>query len=212
MLDAPLRKVIDPPLAALARQAIRLGITANTVTAIGFLFGIAGAAAIAFGYLYIALALIILNRIADGLDGAIARLTHTTDLGGYLDIVGDFIFYAAVPLGFAVLDPARNAIPACFLLVSFIGTRSSFLAYAITAEKRKISTDIRGKKSFYYLGGLTEGTETIAFFLACCLFPSQFPILAWIFGIACWVTIATRVLAAIRTFTDAYDDCGPPIP
>ncbi len=200
MLDAPLRKVIDPPLAAMAGLSVRMGITANAVTVAGYLPGFGAAAAVALGETWLALALILVNRAADGLDGAIARQTRTTDLGGYLDIVGDFIFYGAIPFGFALLAPEQNALAACFLLLSFIGTGSSFLAYAIVAEKRGINTDIRGKKSFYYLGGLTEGTETIAFFVLCCLFADQFALFAWIFGAACWLTTGTRVLAAVRTF------------
>ena len=200
MLDAPLRKIIDPPLSAVAGQLVRMGASANMVTVAGYLPGFGAAAAIALGELWIGLALILLNRFADGLDGAVARRTKTTDLGGYLDIVGDFVFYGSVPFGFAILAPEQNALAASFLLLSFIGTGSSFLAYAIVAEKRKISTDIRGKKSFYYLGGLTEGTETIAFFVLCCLFAEQFTLFAWIFGAACWLTTVTRVLAAFRTF------------
>ena len=176
-------------------------ITANTVTVAGFLPGIGAAIAIALGDMWIALGLILLNRLADGLDGAIARQTRTTDLGGYLDIVGDFIFYGAVPLGFAVFAPADNAVAACFLLLSFIGTGSSFLAYAIVAEKRKISTEIRGKKSFYYLGGLTEGAETIAIFAAFCLFPAAFPWLAWGYAGLCAITTVTRWITGWQLFS-----------
>lgn len=197
-----MRKLIDPPLGSAASILKRTGISANAVTVLGFAPGIGAAAALALNAYWIALALIVLNRVMDGLDGAVARQTTTTDLGGYLDIVGDFIFYGAVPFGFAVAAAETNALPAAFLLLSFIGTGSSFLAYAVVAEKRKITTAIRGKKSFYYLGGLTEGTETIAFFVACCLFPQHFPVLAWIFGGLCWITTATRVAAACMTFRD----------
>ena len=202
MFDAPLRRFIDPPLAVAARRLVRLGLSANQITLIGFVPGIAAAAAIVFDQTMLALFLILLNRLSDGLDGAVARQTRPTDLGGYLDIVGDFLFYGAIPFGFCLLAPEQNAVAAAFLLLSFIGTGSSFLAYAIVAEKRKISTDIRGIKSFFYLGGLTEGTETIAFFLLCCLLPDQFALMAWIFGAACWLTTVTRVLAAVRTFED----------
>lgn len=202
MFDAALRKVIDPPLMAAARWIVAVGLSANAVTVIGFLPGIAAAACIATGAFWPALFLIAINRIFDGLDGAVARRTATSDLGGYLDIVGDFIFYGAIPFGFALYAPELYALPAAFLLLSFIGTGSSFLAYAIVAEKRRITTDIRGKKSFYYLGGLTEGTETIVFFLLCCLLPQHFPILAWIFGGLCWITTGTRIAAAITTFRD----------
>ncbi|WP_425403785.1 CDP-alcohol phosphatidyltransferase family protein [Hwanghaeella sp.] len=202
MLDAAMRKLIDPPLASAATVLKKAGVSANAVTVTSFMPGLGAAIALGFGEYALALALILVNRLMDGLDGAVARQTVPTDLGGYLDIVGDFIFYGAVPFGFAVAAPEANALPAAFLLVSFIGTGSSFLAYAVVAEKRKITTDIRGKKSFYYLGGLTEGTETIVFFIACCLLPQNFPILAWIFGGLCWVTTLTRIAAAATTFRD----------
>lgn len=202
MLDAALRKLIDPPLGAAAAVAKKARVSANAVTVAGFLPGLGAAAALCFGEYLIALALIVVNRVMDGLDGAVARQTTPTDLGGFLDIVGDFIFYGAVPFGFAVAAPEANALPAAFLLLSFIGTGSSFLAYAVVAEKRKITTDIRGRKSFYYLGGLTEGTETIGFFIACCLLPQHFPLLAWIFGGLCWITTLTRIAAATTAFRD----------
>ena len=114
-----------------------------------------------------------------------------------LDIVCDFMFYGAVVFGFALAAP-DNGLAAAFLLLAFIGTGGSFLAFAAMAARRKIETRSRGPKSLYYLGGLTEGTETIAFFVACCIFPGAFVPLAWIFAAACWITTATRVLSAWR--------------
>ncbi|MEQ8828693.1 MAG: CDP-alcohol phosphatidyltransferase family protein [Alphaproteobacteria bacterium] len=202
MFDARLRPLIDPPLDAIAQRLTALRLTANAVTFLGFLIGIAGAAAIGAGSIWLGLALILANRLFDGLDGALARQQGATDFGGYLDIVLDFIVYAAIPLGFAALNPVENALPAAFLIFSFVGTGTSFLAFAIVAAKRGLSTDLRGSKSFYYLGGLTEGTETIAFFILCCVLPEHFPVLAVIFGALCWVTTATRVLAARSMFKE----------
>jgi phosphatidylglycerophosphate synthase len=147
------------------------------------------------------LTLILLNRLADGLDGAVARRTRLTDFGGYLDILCDFIFYAAVAFGFALGRP-ENAIAAAFLMLSFVGTGTSFLAYAIMAAKRQVTTDLRGAKSLYYIGGLTEGTETIAVFVAFCLFPGAFAPLAYVFGALCWLTTASRIATAWRTLRD----------
>ena len=140
-----------------------------------------------------------LNRLCDGLDGAVARRRGLTDLGGFLDIVLDFLIYAVVPFAFALADPAANALAAAFLIFSFIGTGSSFLAYAIMAAKRGISTELRGRKSLYYLGGLTEGTETIAAFVLACLWPAWFPWIAVVFGLLCWLTTATRIAVAWQT-------------
>lgn len=148
----------------------------------------------------IALVLILLNRLADGLDGAVARHHRISDFGGYLDIVCDFIVYAAVPFGFALADPAANGVAAAFLILSFVGTGTSFLAFAIIAEKHGIRTSARGAKSFYYLGGLTEGTETMAVFIAMCLWPQAFVWLAVGFGVLCWITTASRVASAWEAF------------
>ena len=135
------------------------GWTANQVTVFGFVVGLFAIPAIAFEAYLVGLALILLNRLADGLDGAVARRTVKTDRGGFLDITLDFIFYSSVPFAFALADPFENALAAAFLIFSFIGTGCSFLAYAIMAEKRGLSTDIRGQKSLYYLGGLTGGNR-----------------------------------------------------
>lgn len=140
-----------------------------------------------------ALVMIALNRIMDGLDGALARLQKPTDAGGYLDITLDFIFYAGVVLGFALADPERNALSASLLVFSFMGTGSSFLAYAIMAEKRQLTHPHFSHKSLYYLGGLTEGTETLLVFILFCLLPERFPTLAQGFALLCLITTATRV-------------------
>ncbi len=202
MLDAWMRRRIDPPLDKIGRFAVQSGLRANHVTYAGILLGLGAAAAIAFGFYLTGLSLFAANRVLDGLDGAVARHSKLTDYGGYLDIVGDFVVYSAFVFGFAVVQPEQNALAAAFLILSFIGTGSSFLAYAIFAEKRKISTDIRGRKSLYYLGGLTEGSETIAAFALMCLLPGGFPMIAWIFGGLCWITTVTRVIAAAGSFSE----------
>ena len=193
MFDAKLRPLIDPPLNAVGRSIAKLGLSADQVTFIGFLIGLLSFGAIALGWFWLGLLFLALNRLADGLDGAVARATVMTERGGFLDIAFDFLFYALVPLGFAIADPAQNALPACILICSFVGTGSSFLAFAITAEKQGLSTQAQGKKSFYYLEGLTEGTETIACFVLMCAFPSWFPVLALIYAALCFITTGMRI-------------------
>ena len=199
MLDARLRRLIDPPLDRLAAPLAGRSLSANAVTVLGFVIGVGAAAAIAERAFLPGLALLLLNRLLDGLDGAIARRRGLTDLGGFLDIVLDFLIYSAVPFAFALADPEANALAAAFLIFSFVGTGSSFLAFAIMAAKRGIATDLRGQKSLYYLGGLTEGTETILVLVLACLWPALFPWLASAFGILCWLTTATRVAVAVQT-------------
>lgn len=179
----------------------KLGIKANWITLFGFAFGMMVLPALYFGNTPLALLCVIINRVMDGLDGAVARVQGPTDLGGYLDITLDFIFYSAVIFGFALMNPLENALAASFLIFSFMGTGSSFLAFAIMAEKQKIERLEYGRKSLYFLGGLAEGTETIALLILICLFPSYFAVMAYIFGTICWITTATRIYAGYRTLS-----------
>jgi phosphatidylglycerophosphate synthase len=193
--------VIDPPLNWTAKRLAAVGLGANAVTVFGFLVGVGGCVAIGFGLYSLALALIAVNRIADGLDGAIARRTGSSDVGGFLDIVLDTVFYSGVPFAFAVARP-EFALPAAFLIYSFVGTGGSFLAFAVIAGKRKLDTRRSGKKSFFYSAGLMEGTETVLFLVLACLLPDDFPVLAWAFGGLCWLTTALRIAAGVREFRD----------
>ena len=192
---------MDHLLDPVGRRLAGCGVTANHLTIIGAFFGLFALLCVAFQLFGIAFWLILLNRVADGLDGAVARASGSTDFGGFLDIVCDFVFYSGIPFAFAVAQP-QNAIASAFLIFSFVGTASSFLAFAILAEKHCVSTDIRGKKTFYYLGGLTEGIETILLLLAMVIWPHYFIFMAFGFGLLCWVTTITRIYAAYRQFGD----------
>lgn len=198
MFDAKIRSLIDCPLDAAGRRLASFGIGADQVTLAGFAIGIGAAIAIATGAFALGLVLIGLNRLADGLDGAVARATASTDRGGFLDIALDFVFYAAVPLAFAIHDPEANGLPAAFLIATFLANGTAFLAFAICAAKRNLTTTDQGAKSFFYVAGIAEGAETIAVFCAFCLWPAGFPWLASGFAVVCAVSATARILAAWR--------------
>lgn len=200
MLDGWARARIDPALNRVGRSLANLGVTANTVTVLAFVVGIAAFIAIAQGAYWLGLLLILASRLGDGLDGAIARHTQKSDFGGYLDIVLDFAFYGLVPLGFVLADPQANALAGAVLILSFYVNGASFLAYAVMAAKRGLTTEARGEKSLFFTTGLAEATETIAFFAAFCLFPAWFPTLALIFAALCFYTALSRIVIAGRTF------------
>jgi len=201
MLDAKLRPLIDPPLNRIGQALAGAGITANALTFTGLALGLGGAAAIALGHIGWGLALILANRLLDGLDGAVARARGPSDLGGYFDIVADFAFYVAVPVGFGILAPA-NTLPALVLVASFVLTGVSFLAFAVIAAKRGASTEAHGKKSFFYSTGLAEGTETILVFIAMCLWPAWFGTIAYAYAALCLLTVFQRSAMAAQAFRD----------
>ena len=197
MFDSRLRPRIDPPLDRAARALVAAGLTADQITAAGLILGLGAAGAIAFEAYGIALVLIVLNRLADGLDGAVARATRPSDLGGFLDIVFDFAVYAAVPLGFVVAAPAENAVAGAVLLASFYLNGTAFLAFAALAARRGWETAVQGRKSIYYLSGLAEGAETIAAFVLMCLFPSAFAPIAYVFAALCFASGAARIAGVV---------------
>jgi phosphatidylglycerophosphate synthase len=201
MLDAILRKQIDPVLTRWGRTLAGAGWTANQVTIVGLALGLSAAAIIAAdGAGWLALTFLLAGRVADGLDGAVARASVKTDFGGYFDIVCDWVFYAAIPLAFVLRDPDANGVAGAALLASFYINGASFLGYAILAEKRGMQTRAQGEKSLYYSAGLLEGTETILFFAILCLWPNSFYGLAMIFAALCLATAAARLALAYKVF------------
>lgn len=202
MLDGKARQLLDPVLDEMAQNLVKVGIRANTVTLGAFAIGIAAAICIANQYFIAGLFLLLLSRLGDGLDGAVARLTQKTDFGGYLDIVLDFAFYGMIPAAFIIANPTQNAASGAVLIVSFYVTGASFLAYAIMAEKHGLETTSRGEKSLYFTTGLAEATETIAVFVAFCLFPEWFVPIAWGYAVICFYTAVSRIMQAKSNFPD----------
>ena len=199
MFDSSLRPLIDPPLNKGGRFLARLGISANAVTWAGFFWGCLACVSISFSYFWAGFVFILLNRLFDGLDGGVARVRGGTDLGGFLDIVCDFLFYSGVVLAFCIARP-QDAVAGAFMLFGFMGAGSAFLAYAIVAAKNNISTSRQGKKSFYYMSGITEGTETFFVLAGLCIVPNYFAPIAFIYGILCILTAFGRIMQARKDF------------
>ena len=200
MLDRALNDRLQRPFQALARWLAGQGVRADHLTWAGFAVGLLAVPLIASGHPRWALLAMALNRLADGLDGTLARLTTPTDRGAFLDITLDFLFYASIPLAFALANPAANGLAAAVLLFAFMGTASSFLAFAVLAARRGLTSTAYPRKGFYYLGGLTEATETLAVFTLMCLVPAWFVPLALGFAALCALTTVTRVVAGWQAF------------
>jgi phosphatidylglycerophosphate synthase len=206
MLDGLARRLLDPALDRTGRALAARGVPADALTFAGLACGLAAAFAIALGWDGLALAALALNRLLDGLDGAVARATTRTDRGGFLDIVLDFVTYGAVPLAFALRDPAANALAAAVLLFTFYVNGASFLAFAAVAAKRGLESTVRGVKSIYFTAGLAEGTETVIAFAAMILWPQHFPVIALAFAGFTLMGAVARVTLAWHVFRDETMD------
>ena len=201
MFDKALLEITKPAVERMADYAICHKVSADQMTLIALGLGTFSALLIALGLTHLALLPLLLGRVADGVDGAIARSTNEqSDRGAFLDIALDFVFYASVPLGFALYDSVNFALPAAVLLACFVTTGTSFLAYASIAAKRGETSADYPSKGIYYLGGITEGGETILFFVLCCLWPDWFATLAYIYAVLCAITTFTRVKAGWEKF------------
>lgn len=206
MLDGLMRRVIDPPLNRAGEILARSGISADLLTGVGLLTGLAAAASIVLAADLSALILLLVSRLLDGLDGATARASRLTDRGGFIDIVFDFIFYGAIPLAFALRDPAQNAVPSAILLFSFYVNGASFLAFAAVAARRGLESRVRGVKSIYFTAGLAEGTETILVFALMVVVPAWYPVLAIGFAGLTLMTALARITLAWKAFRDDDPD------
>jgi phosphatidylglycerophosphate synthase len=200
MFDRVVLVAARPVLIGIGRRLAGWGVSADVLTTLGFGLGLFSAVLIATQAYTLALLPLLAGRLCDGLDGTVARLTAPSARGAFLDISLDFLFYASVPLAFAEANPADNALASAVLLASFIGSGSSFLAYAVMAEKQGLPNHATPAKSFAYLGGLTEGAETIACFVAMLLWPAHYSALALVFAALCAVTTLTRLAAGWRAF------------
>ncbi len=206
MMDGTARKIIQPGLDRAGTWLAKRGVNADHVTLFACLLGLGAAALIAAGQMMLALLVIIVSRICDGLDGSVARASRKTDFGGFLDITLDFVFYGAIPLGFVLHDPAANGLAGATLIFSFYVNGASFLAYAIVAEKHGLSTTERGVKSIYFTTGLAEASETFIVFGLFCLFPAWFAPVAYVFAAICLYTALSRIIEARASFPAASSE------
>ena len=196
MFDRQIQKYTQKPLRYIALLFLKF-ISPNQMTLLGFGFGVLMCVSIVIDQYMIAIIFLFLNRLSDGLDGAMARLKNPTPLGGYLDIVFDFLIYGGFVLSFGMTDQ-NNTLLSMILLFCYIGTGSTFLAKAAILPSLTNQNLNEIPKSFHYAVGLIEGTETIIFMFLCLLFPSLFIYFSSIFIILCLITIVFRIIVCYK--------------
>lgn len=197
MFDRQIQNFTQKPLQSIAKLFLKF-ISPNQMTLIGFGFGILMCISIVIDQYLIGILFLFLNRLADGLDGAMARLTAPTPLGGYLDIVLDFLVYGGFVLSFGLTEQNYTFL-SMVLLFCYIGTGTTFLAKAAilpSLTHQNQNNDI--PKSFHYAVGLVEGSETIVFMILCLLFPNLFVYLSSIFIALCLITIVFRIIVCYK--------------
>lgn len=203
MFDRSIQRLIQKPLSFLGKFLLKI-LQPNQITFIGFFFGIVMCFLIFINSYFLAILFLFLNRLCDGLDGVMARQTSPSPLGAYLDIILDFIIYAAFVLVFS-LENEINLLTGVFLLFSYICTGTTFLTQAIIQpqldySQQQDNDEDEIPKSFIYASGLIEGTETIFFMFLCLIMPKAFPILGFLFSVMCLITAIARVIIFYKKY------------
>lgn len=218
MIDRALRAGLAPALDRGAERLERWSVTPGIVTAAGLALGLGSAAAAGWGRWWLALVLWLTSRLADGLDGPLARRRGATAAGGFADIVADFTVYGAFVVGVAVNRPEAR-LAAVVLLFTYYVSGASFLAWAsLCGHATDDRTDDQAGhpagdrvhdsaedglayddgRAVRFVGGLAEGFETIVAYVIVCLVPGRAELILWIFAAAVAVTAAQRVWFALR--------------
>ncbi len=201
MIDGALREVKEKLLFPLAIQTGKY-IHPTIITVVSGVFGICAGMSAARQLYGLGLTFWIINRFLDGLDGTVARVhNHQSDLGAYIDIVIDFIVYAAIPIGLVMGRPEHLSISALIFLfgVFYVNTISwSYLSALL--ERRAQGAAVHDKKTSVIMPkGLVEGAETIFFYVLFFIFPSAIGVLFLIMGALTAVSAGQRVVWAVRT-------------
>lgn len=200
MIDGALREIKEQVLFPLASETGKY-IHPTAITIISGVFGV-GAGLLAAGQAYNAgLAFWILNRVLDGLDGTVARVhQHQSDLGAYIDIVTDFVAYAAIPAGLVLGRPDPLTMMALILMFGIFYVNTISWAYlSALLEHRAQGAAARAEKTSVTMPkGLIEGSETIFFYTLFFLFPDKLTVLFLTMGILTAVSAGQRIVWAVR--------------
>ncbi len=209
MLDTRMRALLGPALAAAGQRLASAGVPPAALTAAGWAAGAGACAATALRAWPVALGLWLANRLLDGLDGPTARAGAPTDAGGFLDIVADFSVYAGIILGLAIAVPgARLACVA--LLTAYYISGTAFLALSSLAERRR--QQLGDNRSLRFVGGLAEGTETIAIYVLLFLSPQHATVIVWAFTVVVAITAAQRIVTGLRLLRTPAFRSSPGVP
>lgn len=210
MLDAPARRLLDRPTSELARLLDRPFVSPNGLTLLGLATGLASAATAAAQLWWWALGLWLFSRAMDGLDGPLARRRRVaahgnaetssgSEAGGFLDITADFAVYGATVVGVAIgatrqYDAAW--LPFLLVLLAYYLNGTAFLAFSSIAERAGRQRE--DGRSLSFLGGLAEGTETIAVHSLWLVIPAHAGVIATVWAAVVGLSAAQRIVAGFR--------------
>ncbi len=199
MFDHFLRLLKDRWLSPLSRM-VGPRVSPTTLSLLAFVCGCGAAYAAYRGLVAVALVAWGANRLLDGLDGTHARVhDRQTDFGGYLDIMLDFIVYAAIPVALVARDAAL-ALSGVFLEATFFVNAASWMYLSAILEGRRSGASSRGELTTITMPpGLIAGTETVVLYALFLALPVWRAAMFWLMGGLVCINVAQRLWWARRT-------------
>lgn len=204
MLPAPLVPFLMPQLEAISKNLVERGVPANLLTFISFIAAIGVMASIGLHLYWLAVIMLLINRICDGIDGIVARL-HAAQHGGVLspfgtfaDTLTDIFLYGGIVFAFVLAGPSGFGLPAAFLLFSWLLSAFASLAFDIEAESKGLEDEHRYKNALFFFDGVSSQMEMTIILFLMCVFPAFFPAIAALYGLICMLTVGSRVLMAYK--------------
>ena len=204
MFDAVVRDRLERPLDRVASGLDRSWVTPDRLTLGGLVVALASAGLAAMALWPWAVATWLLSRLLDGLDGPLARRRGGgTAAGGFLDITADFVAYGAgvVGIAWACADRPWEWLGFLAVLLAYYVNGAAFLAFSSAAERT--GSRLEDGRTFSFLGGLAEGTETIVVHTVWMLLPASAPVVAWGWAGVVGVSAAQRMLVGHRVLGEA---------
>lgn len=205
MLDTAARRLLERPLDRAAASLDVGWLTPDRLTAAGLVLGLGSAGAAAAGWWSGAAVLWLVSRLADGLDGPLARRRRArgegdAGAGGFFDITADFTVYGAtvvgVALGSSVEIGGGPLWPFLLVLLAYYVNGAAFLAFSSIAERSGRTLD--DGRSLSFLGGIAEGTETILVHTLWLVVPWWAPQIAVVWAAVVGVGAVQRIAAGYR--------------
>lgn len=211
MFDIHLRRVKDRLFEPLV-PVLPLAVTPDHLTATGFVLGImACVAATSSLTAHLAFPLWLANRFFDGLDGILARSRGTaSDLGGFYDLVSDFVVYSYIPIavgyGQEMMNPHSESWVLRWLGIALVEASfhiNNFMLFycaAVAAKRREDElTSITMKPA------LIEGLESGVIFSAMLIWPQYVGILCWVMGGLVMVGVLQRFWYMVKTLSSSTE-------
>lgn len=198
MFDETARRVMPRLLTGPARALARAGVSPDMLSIVGGAMGVASGVLVSRAYVFMGIAVWLVSRVLDGLDGVLARESgRGSAFGGFLDITLDMMAYSAMLIGFAVIHP-EGGLVWVLVLMGYLMVTTTTLALSSLLEKQNAQAVASNDRALQFTPGFAEAGETTMVYVLLAFMPAWATTVAWVWAALCFATMVQRTLLAKR--------------